>query len=31
MNQANCPVCGNKCVKLGKTKARLQRWVFQSV
>ena len=21
MNQVNCPVCGNKCIKAGKTKA----------
>ncbi len=21
MNQVNCPVCGNKCIKDGKTKA----------
>lgn len=27
MNQVNCPVCGNKCVKCGKTKAGSQRWL----
>ena len=27
MNQVNCPVCGNKCIKSGKTKARSQRWL----
>lgn len=27
MNQVNCPVCGNKCVKSGKTKAGSQRWL----
>ena len=26
MNQVNCPVCGKKCVKSGKTKAGSQRW-----
>lgn len=26
MNQVNCPVCGMKCVKFGKTKAGTQRW-----
>ena len=26
MNQVNCPVCGRKCVKSGKTKAGSQRW-----
>ena len=26
MNQVNCPVCGMKCVKSGKTKAGSQRW-----
>ena len=27
MNQVNCPVCGNKCIKVGKTKAGSQRWL----
>ena len=27
MNQVNCPVCGNKCIKSGKTKAGTQRWL----
>lgn len=27
MNQVNCPVCGNKCIKAGKTKAVSQRWL----
>lgn len=27
MNQVNCPVCGNKCVKSGRTKASTQRWL----
>ena len=27
MNQVNCPVCGKKCVKAGKTKAGSQRWL----
>ena len=27
MNQINCPICGNKCVKSGKTKAGAQRWL----
>ena len=27
MNQVNCPVCGNKCIKAGKTKAGSQRWL----
>ena len=27
MNQVNCPVCGNKCVKSGRTKAGTQRWL----
>ncbi|MCQ2492939.1 MAG: IS1249 family transposase [Lachnospiraceae bacterium] len=27
MNQVNCPVCGKKCVKSGKTKAGSQRWL----
>ncbi len=27
MNQINCPICGNKCVKAGKTKAGTQRWL----
>ncbi|WP_456298171.1 transposase-like zinc-binding domain-containing protein, partial [Anaerosacchariphilus hominis] len=26
MNQVNCPICGKKCVKSGKTKAGSQRW-----
>ncbi len=26
MNQVNCPVCGKKCAKSGKTKAESQRW-----
>ena len=26
MNQVNCPVCGKKCIKNGKTKAGTQRW-----
>lgn len=30
MNQVNCPVCGNKCVKSGKTKAGSQRWLCKS-
>ncbi len=27
MNQVNCPVCGNKCIKAGKTKSGSQRWL----
>ena len=27
MNQINCPICGNKCVKAGKTKVGTQRWL----
>lgn len=27
MNQINCPVCGTRCVKSGKTKAGAQRWL----
>lgn len=27
MNQVNCPICGNKCIKAGKTKAGSQRWL----
>ena len=27
MKQVNCPVCGKKCVKSGKTKAGSQRWL----
>lgn len=27
MNRVNCPVCGKKCVKSGKTKAGSQRWL----
>ena len=27
MNQINCPICGNICVKAGKTKAGTQRWL----
>lgn len=27
MNQVNCPVCGNKCIKAGKIKAGSQRWL----
>ncbi len=30
MNQVNCPVCGSKCVKSGKTKAGSQRWLCKS-
>ena len=30
MNQVNCPVCGRKCVKSGKTKAGSQRWLCKS-
>lgn len=30
MNQVNCPVCGNKCVKSGKTKAGSQRWLCKT-
>ena len=30
MNQVNCPVCGEKCVKSGKTKAGSQRWLYKS-
>ena len=30
MNQVNCPVCGEKCVKSGKTKAGSQRWLCKS-
>ena len=29
MNQVNCPVCGNKCIKAGKTKAGSQRNVIK--
>ena len=27
MNQVNCPVCGARCVKSGKTKSGSQRWL----
>ena len=27
MNQVNCPVCGSKCIKNGKTHAGSQRWL----
>lgn len=27
MNQINCPICGRKCVKSGKTSAGSQRWL----
>ena len=30
MNQVNCPVCGMKCVKSGKTKAGSQRWLCRN-
>ena len=30
MNQVNCPICGKKCVKSGKTKAGSQRWPCKS-
>lgn len=30
MNQINCPVCGMKCVKSGKTKAGSQRWLCRN-
>lgn len=30
MNQVNCPICGKKCVKSGKTKAGSQRWLCKS-
>ena len=30
MNQVNCPVCGMKCVKSGKTKAGSQRWLCKN-
>lgn len=30
MNQVNCPICGKKCVKSGKTKAGSQRWFCKS-
>lgn len=30
MNQVNCPVCGRKCVKSGKTKAGSQRWLCRN-
>lgn len=30
MNQVNCPVCGKKCVKSGKTKAGAQRWLCKT-
>lgn len=30
MNQVNCPVCGEKCVKSGKTKAGSQRWLCKA-
>lgn len=30
MNQVNCPICGKKCVKSGKTKAGQQRWFCKS-
>lgn len=29
MNQTTCPVCGNICIKYGKTKAGSQRWFCQ--
>lgn len=30
MNQVNCPICGNKCVKSGKTKSGAQRWLCKN-
>ena len=30
MNQVNCPVCGKKCVKSGKTKSGSQRWLCKA-
>lgn len=30
MNQVNCPICGEKCVKSGKTKAGSQRWLCKN-
>lgn len=27
MNQVNCQVCGNKCVKSGRTRVGVQRWL----
>lgn len=30
MNQVNCPICGMKCVKSGKTKAGSQRWLCKA-
>ena len=27
MNRVNCPVCGNPCVKSGRTNAGMQRWL----
>ena len=30
MNQVNCPICGMKCVKSGKTKAGAQRWLCKN-
>lgn len=30
MNQVNCPVCGNKCVKSGKTRTGAWRWLCKT-
>ena len=30
MNQINCPICGKKCVKSGKTNAGSQRWLCKA-
>lgn len=27
MNQVNCHMCGNKCIRSGKTKIGMQRWL----
>ena len=30
MNQVNCPVCENKYIKSGKTKAEAQHWLCKN-
>ncbi|WP_455031394.1 IS1/IS1595 family N-terminal zinc-binding domain-containing protein, partial [Oribacterium sp.] len=30
MKQINCPICGKKCVKSGKTNAGSQRWLCKA-
>ena len=30
MNQINCPICGNKCVKSGKTKEQITNYILNN-